>query len=142
MFHQNVSSALRSVFLPVSSTAPNFSSRPDVPGVALSGSSALRGELLPFPDRPLLDDLPKRTSPLVLADLLSVAASRFAAFCAEASVLVFVLGILDRFLLKERIEMGWIVGALAMSLMLLAMSVATDVGARRWLRVHRAGPAA
>jgi cell division protein FtsW (lipid II flippase) len=77
-----------------------------------------------------------------MADLLSAAANRFAAFCAEASVLVFVLGILDRFLLKERIEMGWIVGALVVSLVLLALSVATDVGARRWLKVRRIGPVA
>ena len=80
--------------------------------------------------------------PRVLADVLSASAGRFAAFCAEASVLVFVLGILDRFLLKERIELGWIFGAFATSLVLLGLSVATDVGARRWLGLHRPGPAA
>jgi hypothetical protein len=142
MFHQNVSSALRSVFLPVSSASSHFSSQPDVPGAGLPGGSVLRGELLPFPDRPRLDDLPAKSQPRVMADLLSAAANRFAAFCAEASVLVFVLGILDRFLLKERIEMGWIGGALVVSLVLLAMSVATDLGARRWLKIRKADPVA
>jgi hypothetical protein len=78
--------------------------------------------------------------PRILVDILSASAGRFAAFCAEASVLVFVLGILDRFLLKERIEIRWIVGAFTVSVVLLALSVATDVSARRWLAVTRPGP--
>ncbi|RXH55068.1 hypothetical protein [Granulicella sibirica] len=96
------------------------------------------GGLLAFPDIPSAAQAPVK--PRVLADILSASAGRFAAFCAEASVLVFVLGILDRFLLKERIEIRWIIGAFTVSVVLLALSVAADVSARRWLGVTRIGP--
>jgi hypothetical protein len=73
-----------------------------------------------------------QAQPRLSADLVAAASRRFAAFCAEAAVLVFVLGILDRFLIRNRIEPAWIAGAFALSLFLLAVSVATDVVARRF----------
>lgn len=69
-------------------------------------------------------------------DVLSTVAHRCSAFFAEAAVLVLVLGILDRFLASNRIELRWISGAFAIALGLLAASIATDVSARRWLRAH------
>jgi hypothetical protein len=39
-------------------------------------------------------------------------------------------------MLRGRIELPWIVGALAISLGLLAASIATDFGAQRWIKAH------
>jgi hypothetical protein len=47
---------------------------------------------------------------------------------------VLVLALLDRFMLKGRMELNWVVSAFAISLGLLAASIATDFSFRRWLR--------
>ncbi len=69
-------------------------------------------------------------------DLIVITARRCSAFCAEAAVLVLVFGILDIFILRGRIELPWVFGALAISLGLLAASIATDFGAHRWIKAH------
>ena len=71
-----------------------------------------------------------------LPDLLVIAARRCSGFFAEAAVLVLVFGILDYFMLKGRIELPWIVGALTISLGLLAASIVTDLSAHRWIKAH------
>ena len=71
-----------------------------------------------------------------LLDLAVIAARRCSAFFAEAAVLVLVFGILDFFMLKGRIELSWIIGAFAISLSLLALSVATDFTAHCWIKAH------
>jgi len=75
-----------------------------------------------------------KLSPLV--ELVVITARRCSSFFAEAAVLVLVFGILDFFILKGRIELPWIVGALTISLGLLAASIATDFGANRWIKAH------
>jgi hypothetical protein len=67
-------------------------------------------------------------------DLALIASRRCSSFFAEAAVLVLVFGILDYFMLKGRIELPWIVGALAISLGLLAASIAMDFAAQSWAR--------
>ena len=74
--------------------------------------------------------------PSRLVELAVIAARRGSSFLAEAAVLVLVFGILDYFMLRGRIELPWIVGALAISLGLLAASIATDFGAQRWIKAH------
>ena len=69
-------------------------------------------------------------------ELAIITTRRCSAFFAEAAVLVLVFGILDYFMLKGRIELQWIVGALAISLGLLAASIATDFTAHRWIKAH------
>lgn len=69
-------------------------------------------------------------------DLLAIIARRCSAFFAEAAVLVLVFGILDYLMLKGRIEIPWIIGALVISLFLLAISVAMDLTAHRWIKAH------
>ena len=76
----------------------------------------------------------KRSAALI--DLLSVSANRCSTFFAEAAVLVLVLALLDRFMLKGKMEMNWILSAFGISVALLAASIATDFSARRWLRHH------
>ncbi len=71
-----------------------------------------------------------------LPDLLVIAARRCSAFFAEAAVLVLVFGILDYFMLKGRIELAWMVGALAISAALLAASIFVDLSAHRWIKAH------
>ncbi|SEG63011.1 hypothetical protein SAMN05421819_3937 [Bryocella elongata] len=71
-----------------------------------------------------------------LIDLVLIASRRCSAFFAEAAVLVLVFGILDYFMLKGRIELGWILGALAISLGLLAASIAMDFTAHSWVKAH------
>jgi hypothetical protein len=70
------------------------------------------------------------------AELAIITTRRCSSFFAEAAVLVLVFGILDYFMLKGRIELQWIVGALAISLGLLAASIATDFTAHRWIKAH------
>jgi hypothetical protein len=77
---------------------------------------------------------PARPSPLL--DLVVISSRRCSSFFAEAAVLVLVFGILDFFMLKGRIDLQWIVGALAISLGLLAASIAMDFGAHRWIKAH------
>lgn len=76
------------------------------------------------------------TQTSALPDLLAITARRCSAFFAEAAVLVLVFGILDYFMLKGRIEFAWIVGALAISLGLLAASILMDLSAHRWIKAH------
>jgi hypothetical protein len=71
-----------------------------------------------------------------LFDLVSVSAHRCSSFFAEAAVLVLVLALLDRFMLKGHFEPRWILGAVTLSLILLAASIATDLLGRRWLQRH------
>ncbi len=71
-----------------------------------------------------------------LLDLVIISTRRCSAFFAEAAVLVLVFGILDICLLKGRVELPWIVGALAISVGLLAASIAMDFGAHRWIKAH------
>jgi hypothetical protein len=79
------------------------------------------------------ENTPKPSS---LLDLGVITSRRCASFFAEAAVLVLVFGILDYFMLKGRIELAWIVGALAISLGLLAASIAMDFSAHRWIKAH------
>jgi hypothetical protein len=69
-------------------------------------------------------------------DLIAIVSRRCSAFFAEAAVLVLVFGILDYLMLKGRIELPWIIGALAISLLLLAASIAMDLTAHRWIKAH------
>ena len=71
-----------------------------------------------------------------LMELAVITSRRCSAFFAEAAVLVLVFGILDYFMLKGRIELAWIVGALAISVGLLGASIATDFTAHRWMKSH------
>ncbi len=75
-------------------------------------------------------------APSSLLDLAIITSRRCSSFFAEAAVLVLVFGILDFFILKGRIELGWIAGALGISLVLLAASVAMDFSAHRWIKAH------
>jgi len=76
----------------------------------------------------------ERSSALI--DFISVFAHRCSSFFAEAAVLVLVLALLDRFMVKGRMEMGWVASAFSISLTLLAASIVTDFSARRWLKRH------
>jgi hypothetical protein len=78
---------------------------------------------------------PNRNSP-AWVDLAVIAGRRCSSFLAEAAVLVLVFGILDFFILKGRMELPWIAGALAISVALLAASIATDLGTQRWTKAH------
>jgi hypothetical protein len=69
-------------------------------------------------------------------DLVSISAHRCSSFFAEAAVLVLVLALLDRFLLKGHLEPFWVIGAVALSVILLGASIVTDLSARRWLQRH------
>ncbi len=69
-------------------------------------------------------------------ELASISARRCSAFFAEAAVLVLVFGVLDFFMQRGHIEGGWVLGALFISVSLLAASVATEFSARRWLGAH------
>jgi hypothetical protein len=71
-----------------------------------------------------------------LIELAVITSRRCSAFFAEAAVLVLVFGILDYFMLKGRIELPWILGALAISLGLLAASIGMDFTAHRWIKSH------
>ncbi len=74
--------------------------------------------------------------PSSLIDLAVITSRRCSSFFAEAAVLVLVFGILDFFILKGRIELSWIIGALAISLVLLGASIAMDFSAHRWIKSH------
>ena len=68
--------------------------------------------------------------------LSRITAHRCSSFFAEAAVLVLVLALLDRFMLKGRMELNWVVSAFTISLTLLAASVFTEFSSRRWLQRH------
>ena len=92
----------------------------------------------PNPTGLTLVPAPKRSQqpPSSLLDLAIISARRCSSFFAEAAVLVLVFGILDFFILKGRIDLAWIAGALGISLALLAASVAMDFSAHRWIKAH------
>lgn|SRR5579875_2271979 len=69
-------------------------------------------------------------------DLVPILSRRCSAFCAEAAVLVLVFGLLDYFMMKGRIEISWIVGALFISVLLLALSIVIELSAQRWMKAH------
>ncbi len=73
-------------------------------------------------------------SPLV--EFVAIAAPRCSSFLAEAAVLVLVFALLDRFIAHGSIGRLWLLTAAALSLSLLAASIATDFTSRRWLRAH------
>ena len=70
------------------------------------------------------------------SDLVPILSRRCSAFCAEAAVLVLVFGLLDYFMMKGRIEITWIVGALFISVLLLALSILIELSAQRWMKAH------
>ena len=80
--------------------------------------------------------MPAKSMPSSLFELAVITSRRCSAFFAEAAVLVLVFGILDYFMLKGRIELPWIIGALAISLGLLAASIVMDFTAHRWMLSH------
>jgi len=134
MFHKNVSTSFRSA--PTST-----SSSPLGPQPVLRSSSPEPAHAIP-PTASRLILLPSgggkepRPTPSALVDLVSICAHRCSSFFAEAAVLVLVLALLDRFMLKGRMEIGWVVSAFAISLALLATSIVTEFAARRWLKAH------
>ena len=69
-------------------------------------------------------------------DLVPILSRRCSSFCAEAAVLVLVFGLLDYFMMKGRIQLPWIVGALLISLLLLALSIVIELTAVRWIKAH------
>jgi hypothetical protein len=79
---------------------------------------------------------PPQTKPSPLFDFIAIAAPRCSSFFAEAAVLVLVLALLDRFMLKGRMELNWVISAFAISVALLAASIFTDFSSRRWLKRH------
>lgn len=118
MFHQKIAEQVRSDF----STAGKKREQArltDGPRLVMPGEGALRNAEVQRGTRRF--------------ELVAIAARRCSSFFAEAAVLVLVFGILDLFMLKGRIESGWVAGSLAISVLLLAASVATEFGARRWL---------
>jgi hypothetical protein len=120
MFHKNVANSSKSV--PSQQTPESFQTAHQIP-------SPTRLALVP----PGGGVLSKR-NPSALFDLISITAHRCSAFFAEAAVLVLVLALLDRFMLKGRIEVNWLVSAFTISLILLAASVVTEFSSRRWLQ--------
>ncbi|NYF53266.1 hypothetical protein [Tunturiibacter gelidoferens] len=81
-------------------------------------------------------EAPPQRKPSPLLDLIAIAAPRCSSFFAEAAVLVLVLALLDRFMLKGRMELNWVISALAISVALLIASIVTDFSSRRWLQRH------
>jgi len=118
MFHKNVSSSAASATS--STNDPTFPQNPA--GLSLVRASTRTESFAPKP------------SPLI--DLAIISSRRCSSFFAEAAVLVLVFGILDFFMLKGRIELPWILGALTISLFLLGTSIAMDFSAQRWSRAH------
>ena len=82
----------------------------------------------------LVNEVPGLSAQLL--DLIAISTRRCSAFFAEAAVLVLVFGILDYFMLRGRIELAWIVGAIGISVGLLVASIAMDFTAQRWIKAH------
>jgi hypothetical protein len=120
MFHKNVLPASSEVFASTPNPTQHNPARLSLVGTYTETSRSSR-------------DAARNSS---LLDLALISARRFSAFFAEAAVLVLVFGILDFCILKGRIELSWIVGALAISVGLLAASIATDFSASRWIKAH------
>ena len=106
---------------------PNQTRTTQIPSSTPEISSNLL--LMPTPAAP-------RSSGPALLDLVVIASRRCSSFFAEAAVLVLVFGLLDYFMLKGRIQLPWILGALLISIALLACSIATDFLAQRWVRAY------
>jgi hypothetical protein len=119
MLHKNVPNAL-STLPAANDSTPN----PNSAGLSLVTLRTLHTQR------------PAAPQPSSLLELAVITSRRCSAFFAEAAVLVLVFGILDYFMLKGRIELPWIVGALAISLGLLAASIAMDFSAHRWIKAH------
>ncbi len=116
MFHKYAAKSLRSTLSDTSTPAIVNAQRANSIRLVTQGASDRRYSALP--------------------ELVAIASRRCSSFFAEAAVLVLVFGILDFFLQRGRMEMGWVAGALVISVALLAASVATDFSARRWLGAH------
>jgi hypothetical protein len=107
-------------------SAPAVNASPDqLPLQKLSGLSLVRKSSEPAASA---------AQPSALRDLTLIAARRASSFCAEAAVLVLVFGLLDYFMTHGQLAAAWIAGALALSVALLAASIALDFGAHRWLQ--------
>ena len=125
MFHKNVLSSVRSASQAGSASPSHFPQQnPEQPGRPILVSSG--GGAIPSS---------QQTSSRIV-DLVAITAHRCGSFFAEAAVLVLVLALLDRLMAKGHIGTSWMIGAIALSLGLLAASVATDFTARRWLKAH------
>ena len=127
MFHKIAVTPLRSnssLAVPAHEVSRTEDSVQQAPRLALVPSAASGGQGIP------------EAASSALFDFISVSAHRCSGFFAEAAVLVLVLALLDRFMLKGRMEMGWIISAFSISLALLGASIATDFSARRWLKRH------
>ena len=122
MFHKIVSNSIRSISTP-SPDAANDSQQ----------SSKIAPRLILVPPGGG-SSAPKTPTPLF--ELIAISAHRCSSFFAEAAVLVLVLALLDRFMLKGRMEINWVLSAFTISLVLLVASIATDFTARRWLKAH------
>ena len=118
MFHKKAANSLRSI--------PNQ----QIPESPQTPAPPVRLALVP----PGGGIIPKKNSPVI--DLVAIAAHRCSSFFAEAAVLVLVLALLDRFMLKGRMEWNWVVSAFTISVALLAASVLTEFSSRRWLQHH------
>jgi hypothetical protein len=118
MLHKNVLNSLGSV------------SPKQIPESPQTSASPVRLALVP----PGGGVISKKSSPLL--DLVAITAHRCSSFFAEAAVLVLVLALLDRFMLKGRMELNWVVSAFTISVALLAASVLTEFSSRRWLQHH------
>ena len=119
MFHKNVSNSIRSISSPAANEVNQSQPQPKRLVLVPTGGSGS-----------------PRNSSSGLVDFIEISAHRCSSFFAEAAVLVLVLALLDRFMLKGRMELGWILSAFAISLVLLTASIATEFSARRWLRAH------
>jgi hypothetical protein len=122
MFHKNVLNSLGSV------SPEQIPESPRTP--VKTPASPVRLALVP----PGGSVISKMGSPLL--DLVAITAHRCSSFFAEAAVLVLVLALLDRFMLKGRMELNWVVSAFTISAALLAASVLTEFSSRRWLQRH------
>jgi|SRR5258708_4622654 hypothetical protein len=118
MFHKNVLNSLGSI------------SPQQIPESPQTPPAPVRLALVP----PGGGVISKKSSPLF--DLVAITAHRCSSFFAEAAVLVLVLALLDRFMLKGRMELGWVVSTFTISVALLAASVLTEFSSRRWLQHH------
>jgi hypothetical protein len=118
MFHKNVLTSLHSV------------SSQQILEPTQNATSPVRLALVPPGG-----GISKKT-PSPFFDLIAITAHRCSSFFAEAAVLVLVLALLDRFMLKGRMELNWVVSAFTISVALLAASVLTEFSSRRWLQRH------
>jgi hypothetical protein len=117
MFHKNVLTSLGSV------------SPQQIPASSSQSSSRIA---LVLPG----DGAPPQAKPSPFFDFIAIAAPRCSSFFAEAAVLVLVLALLDRFMLKGRMELNWVISAFSISVALLAASIFMDFSSRRWLKRH------